>query len=337
MRMLKEAYLYEKREMGAVKCNLCGWRCTIMPGKRGVCGVRENIDGTLFSLVYGKAISYGIDPIEKKPLFHFHPGTTAFSIATVGCNFRCEFCDNWVISQNKEISGESLSPDQVVSMAKQNGCRSISYTYTEPTIFFEYAFDTSKLAHAEGICNTFVTNGYLTPEAIDMISPYLDAATVDFKGSGEPEFYKRYCGINAVSPIFEALEEMRRRGIFIEVTNLIVPGGGDKRAPFVKLVDWVIEHLGGETPFHILRFFPSFKYTRQEETPERLLLDFWQAATDAGLKHVYLGNVRNQKYENSYCPSCKKTIIERWGFEILSMNLDGRRCHFCGAELNFVL
>ncbi|HXX88122.1 MAG TPA: radical SAM protein, partial [Candidatus Acidoferrum sp.] len=217
---LHEAMLYEKKEDKKVKCNLCARRCLINDGGTGFCLVRKNVGGTLFSLVFAKAISACIDPIMKKPLLHFNPGAMVVSIATVGCNFRCQFCDNWMISQEKELSGHNFPPEEVVKTAGTNGCQGISYTYTEPTIFFEYAYETAKLARQVGLFNTFVTNGYMTPEAVKTIAPYLDAATVDFKGGADPEFYRTHSAVPSVEPIFAALKEMRRNDIHVEVTNL---------------------------------------------------------------------------------------------------------------------
>jgi len=331
-----EAMLYEKAG-DAVNCLLCARRCIIAEGKLGACGVRENKGGTLRTLVYGKVASCAVDPIEKKPLYHFHPGTNAFSISTVGCNFRCRFCDNWSISQPERISGEPLSPCEIVSMAKRSGCRSISYTYTEPTIFFEYAYDTARLAKKEGIFNTFVTNGYMTPEAVEAISPYLDAATVDFKGSGDPLFYRTFCGAPDSTPVFEALLEMKRRRIFIEVTNLIVPGGGDLKPPFLKLADWIRDELGAETPYHLLRFFPSYLCSDASQMPPKRMEEFWSIARGEGLRHVYLGNMPGGDFENTICPSCGSVAIERCGFEVLSTNLNGNACSRCGRALNIVV
>jgi len=330
-----EAMLYEKG-VGNVRCRLCARRCVIADGKRGVCGVRENRGGVLMTLVYGKAASCAVDPIEKKPLFHFHPGTKALSVSTVGCNFRCLFCDNWSISQPDGIFGDPLSPEEIVSLAKRTGCRSISYTYTEPTVFFEYAHDTARLAKKEGIFNTFVTNGYMTPEAVEAISPYLDAATVDFKGSGDPSFYRAFCGVPDASPVFDALLEMKRRKIFIEVTNLIVPGGGDIKSPFLKLSGWIRDSLGAETPYHILRFFPSYLWSGSDQLPPNAMEEFWRMARREGLSHVYLGNMPGGSFENTVCPSCGNVVIERCGFEVLSLNLKGNACSWCGRALNVV-
>jgi pyruvate formate lyase activating enzyme len=329
--------LWEKLGSSAVKCNLCGWRCVIQAGRRGRCMVRENQGGVLQTLVYGKAASYAVDPIEKKPLYHFHPGSTALSVATVGCNFRCVFCDNWSISQETHISGEEMPPEQLVHLAKSMGCRSISYTYTEPTIFFEYAYDTARLAHKEGILNTFVTNGYMTPEAVKTIDGYLDAATIDFKGSGDPDFYKKFCGTLDVAPVFDALKAMKKEGIFIEITNLIVPEGGDSKEAFSKLVNWIVGELGPDIPFHILRFFSSYKYTGPDSTSLSGLVELWNLAKSLGLKYVYLGNVMDPRYGNTNCPRCGRAVIERVGMGVASTNLKGDRCAFCGEKLNVIV
>jgi len=332
-----EAMLYEKAGGSAVRCLLCGRRCNIAEGKRGICGVRENAGGVLKTLVYGRVASCAVDPIEKKPLFHFHPGTKTFSVSTIGCNFKCRFCDNWSISQAERITGEPLSPDEIVSLAKRKGCRSISYTYTEPTVFFEYAYDTARLARKEGLLNTFVTNGFITPEAVETISPYLDAATVDFKGSGDSSFYRAFCGVPDARPVFDALLEMKRRKIFIEVTNLIVPGGGDLKPIFLKLAGWIHNELGADTPYHLLRFFPSYLCSEVDPLPPKTMEKFWGLARGEGLRHVYLGNVASGAFDNTICPSCGNIAIERRGFEVLSINLNGNACCRCGYVLNIVV
>ena len=338
---MKEAMFYEKLEGGDVRCGLCNHFCRIKPKKRGICGVRENEDGTLVTLVYGKLIAMHVDPIEKKPLFHFIPGHLSYSIATVGCNFRCLHCQNADISQMPRergiIAGEEVKPERVVAEALAAGCQSVAFTYTEPTIFFEYAYDTARLAHREGILNTFVTNGYITPEAVKTINGYLDAATVDFKGSGNPEFYRHFCGTIDVGPIYEALLSMKEQGIFIEITNLIVPGAGDSADAFSKLVRWVIENLGDEVPFHILRFFSSYRYTGPDDLSMGRLVELWKQARGAGMRHVYLGNVLDGRYSNTICPQCGKVVIDRVGMGVSSMHLNGNRCEFCGKRLNLVV
>ncbi|MCS7124110.1 MAG: AmmeMemoRadiSam system radical SAM enzyme [Candidatus Bathyarchaeota archaeon] len=331
---MREAMLYERLENEKVKCNLCGRRCVIKSGETGFCLVRKNEKGVLYSLVYGKAVSACVDPIGKKPLFHFNPGASVMSIATVGCNFRCQFCDNWTISQEKQIAGRNFSPEEVVKATRDNGCQGISYTYTEPTIFFEYAYETAKLAHQVGFFNTFVTNGYMTPEAVRTIAPYLDAATVDFKGGGDPEFYKNFSSVPSVAPIFECLKEMKRRGIHIEITNLLVPKIGDSIDQIAKIAEWIKEAIGEDTPFHLLRFHPDYKLMDIPSTPIQTLEKAYAAAKSAGLNFVYIGNVPGHPAENTYCPDCNELLIKRFSFEITRWNLTkDMRCPVCGREI----
>lgn len=331
---MREAMLYERLENNVVKCDLCGRKCVINEGGTGFCRVRKNERGVLYTLVYGKAISACVDPIEKKPLSHFNPGASVLSIATVGCNFRCQFCDNWVISQEKQIAGRNFPPEEVVKTAKENGCQGISYTYTEPTIFFEYAYETAKLAHQVGFFNTFVTNGYMTPEAVKTIAPYLDAATVDFKGGGDPSFYKTFSLVPSVEPIFECLKEMKRQGIHIEITNLVIPRIGDSIEQITKLALWIKENLGEDTPFHLLRFHPDYKLTDIPSTPIQTLEKAYAAARNAGLNFVYIGNVPGHPAENTYCPSCNELLIKRFSFAITRWNLTkDMRCPVCGREI----
>lgn len=332
--MRKEAMLYEKLPDNRVRCNLCAWRCVIPEGHTGVCKVRENRKGRLYSLVYGKACSAAVDPIGKKPLFHFHPGALVMSIATVGCNFRCKFCQNWVISQAKEITGRDFPPEKVVKAARDNSCRGISYTYTEPTIFFEYAYDTAVLAHKTGLFNTFVTNGYMTPEAVKTIAPFLDAATVDFKDSGDPEFYRKFIGIPSVDPIYKSTKEMKRNGIHIEITDLVVPKTGDVVEKIRRLAEWIRDNLGKDTPFHVLRFHPHYQMTDRPSTPISLLEKGCEAAKETGLNYVYMGNFPGHRYENTYCPNCGELLIKRYSFEITRWRLTkDMRCPACGQKI----
>ena len=331
---LHEAMLYEKSENRKVKCNLCGRRCLINDGGVGFCLVRKNEGGRLFSLVYAKAISACIDPIEKKPLSHFNPGASVMSIATIGCNFRCQFCDNWVLSQEKKITGKNFPPGEVVKATGDNGCHGITYTYTEPTVFFEYAYDTAKLAHQVGFFNTFVTNGYMTPEAVKTVAPYLDAATVDFKGGGDPEFYRTCSSVPSVEPIFEALKEMRRNGVHVEITNLVVPKIGDSIDRIRELAAWIRDNLGKDTPFHLLRFHPDYQLTTVSSTSIETLEKAYIAAKDAGLNFVYIGNVPGHTCESTYCPNCNELVIKRFSFEITRWNLTkDMRCPVCGKEI----
>ncbi len=337
---MKKAMLWHS-EKEKVRCELCARRCLIAEGSTGVCMVRKNIKNKLYSLNYGKIISMNVDPIEKKPLFHFFPGTKAFSIASAGCNFACAFCCNWEISQicrdskiaRENIAGEHYSPGQIAKLALENGCKSVSYTYTEPAIFFEFAYDVARVARAAGLKNTFVTNGYMTPEAVRK-TRCLDAAVVNFKASGEKEFYRKYMLVPETEPIFECLKEMKKRGVFLEITNLIVPKYGEDVNSFRKLVKRIADEIGTETPFHILRFFPSYRVDWQE-TPLPLLEKFYGIAKTAGLNYVYLGNVPGER-ENTFCPDCKKLLIERVGFSVVN-NLKDNRCPDCGRKINVVM
>ncbi|MCS7096078.1 MAG: AmmeMemoRadiSam system radical SAM enzyme [Candidatus Bathyarchaeota archaeon] len=331
---MREAMLYEKLNDKKVRCSLCGRRCLISEDETGFCLVRKNKGGVLYSLVYGKVISACVDPIEKKPLYHFNPGSSVLSIATVGCNFRCQFCDNWMISQEKKISGHNFPPEAVVTAARDNGCQGISYTYTEPTIFFEYAYDTAKLAHQVGFFNTFVTNGYMSPEAVKTIAPYLDAVTVDFKGGGDPDFYRAFSSVPSVDPIFEALKEMKRNGIHIEITNLVVPKEGDSIEQIRKLATWIKDNLGEDTPFHLLRFHPDYKMTTTPSTPIETLEKAYAAAKSIGLNYVFIGNIPGHPAENTYCPECNTLLIKRHGFEIAKWNLTRNlHCPVCDKEI----
>ncbi len=331
---LHEAMLYKKLSENRVKCHLCGRRCLIAEGAIGFCLVRKNEGGTLYSLNYGEAISACVDPLSKKPLSHFNPGALVMSIAGAGCNFRCRFCDNWMISQSKKAKGKKFSPEDVVKAAGKNNCQGISYTYTEPTIFMEYAFDIAKLAHQVGFFNTFVTNGYMTPIAARTISPYLDAATIDFKGGADPEFYKTYSSVPDVDPIYEALKELNRNGVHLEITNLVIPKIGDSIERIRELATWIRDVLGEDTPFHLLRFHPDYKMTRTPTTLVETLEKAYMAAKSAGLNYVYIGNVPGHPAENTYCPKCNELLIKRHSFEITKWNLTKETtCPVCGNAI----
>jgi pyruvate formate lyase activating enzyme len=334
-----EAYLFETVSNGNVKCNLCRHRCLIKEGRRGICGVRENRAGVLHTLVYGKLIARHIDPIEKKPLYHFLPGSRSYSIATVGCNFRCRFCQNADIAQMPEdqrglIIGDPCTPQEVVAAALEGDCRSIAYTYTEPTIFFEFAYETAKLAQAEGLKNAFVTNGYMTDEALEMIHPYLDAANVDLKAFNE-RYYRDVCGAK-LSNVVETLKQMTSRGIFVEVTTLIVPGLNDDSGELEELAQFLVTDLGPETPWHISRFHPTYKLTDRPPTPLATLLTARDIGLKAGLRYVYTGNVPGEDGENTLCYNCGRIVIERWGFQIRSTALEEGRCRYCQAAIDGV-
>jgi pyruvate formate lyase activating enzyme len=334
-----EALLYTPLKDEKVVCNLCSHRCVIESGARGRCGVRENRSGALHSLVFGKLIARHIDPIEKKPLYHFLPGTLSYSIATVGCNLTCQFCQNADIAQMPSnhqglIMGDDTTPEAVVAAAQKGGCRSIAYTYTEPTVFFEFAFETARLAHQQGIKNVFVTNGFMTPEALEMIQPYLDAANVDLKAFSST-YYKDLCGAR-LTPVKETLKLMRSMGIFVEVTTLIVPGLNDDQGELKKLATFLVDELGPETPWHISRFHPTYKLTNHPSTPLDSLVSARDIGLKAGLRYVYNGNVPGQDSENTFCFNCGKLLIDRWGFQIQKYNIVEGRCRYCDTRIDGV-
>ena len=331
---MKEAMLYEKLGDNRVRCNLCAHRCVIKEGKRGVCLVRENRGGTLYSLVYGRAVSQAVDPVEKKPLFNFYPGTTAFSVATVGCNFRCQFCQNWEISQAVReehlIMGREVSPEQLVANAKRYGSRSIAYTYTEPTVFFEYTYDTAKLAHEAGIANIYVTNGYMTAEMLEAFHPYLDAANVDLKG--DDEFYRQLCGAR-LQPVLDSLKKMKELGIWVEVTTLIIPTYDDDEEGLRRIAEFIAQELGPETPWHVSRFYPHYRMLNVPPTPIATLDRARQIGLEAGLRYVYQGNVPGSEGENTFCPGCGRVVIGRFGYRIMEYHIENGRCAYCGAQI----
>jgi len=331
---MREAILYSKLKKG-VRCDLCARRCVINEGESGFCRVRKLKDGVLYTTVYGLIDGMAADPIEKKPLFHFAPGSSPFSISTSSCNFRCQFCLNYHSSQRETPVGQRLEPADIVKLARQYHCSGLSYTYTEPTIFMELAHDTARIAHEQGMYNTFVTNGYMTPEAIDYISPYLDAATVDFKGSGNKSFYEKYMGVPKVEPIFNALTRLKEKGVFIEITNLIIPQVGDTEADTKILAEWVVENLGSRIPFHLTAFSPMYKMTHLPRTSASTLERHIRVAKAAGLTFVYSGNVTGHDFENTYCPNCGTMAVKRWSVYLKKNNLSKNgRCPNCDEDLN---
>jgi pyruvate formate lyase activating enzyme len=333
---MHEAMLWIK-EGKNIRCFLCARRCLIPEDSCGFCAVRVNKNGTLYTKNYGKIVSMDVDPIEKKPLYHFYPGTSTLSLASVGCNFKCLFCLNWKISQSKTIKGKTYKPDDIVKIANRKKIKIIAYTYTEPTIFFEFAYRTARLAKRYNIKNVFVTNGYLTSDAIKKIGKYLDAVTVDLKASGNPEFYKKYMSVPDVEPIFDALKNFQKHRVFIEISNLIIPGIGDKPEDNRKLVEWVIDNLDSSVPYHLLGFSPSFQMTDIYPTPLETLENFATEASSVGLRYPYIGNIWGSKFENTYCYNCGQPIIERTGIFVNNINLDGDRCPNCGFKINLVI
>jgi pyruvate formate lyase activating enzyme len=317
-----------------VRCDLCAHRCRIPPGKAGICAVRVNQDGELYTLVYGKAISAHVDPMEKKPLYHFFPGSMIFSIATVGCNFHCGFCQNWDISQMSkgprgQIAGQSFPPDQVVAAARRAGCRSIAYTYSEPTIFFEYAYDVALLAHKAGLKNVFVTNGYQTPETVALMKGVIDAANVDLKAFRD-DTYRKVCGAK-LQPVLDAIRLMHEAGIWVEVTTLVVPGQNDSPAELRDIAHFVAS-VSRDMPWHISRFHPDYKMLDLDATPRDTLLRAAEIGKEEGLRYIYVGNLPGTGYEDTHCPSCGQTVVRRYGYSVRN-ELRGDKCPQCGTQL----
>lgn len=333
--MLKEALLYKKLDDNKISCFLCNHHCKISDGNFGICLVRQNRKGVLYSHAYRNIVAANIDPIEKKPLFHFLPGSVSFSIATAGCNFRCGFCQNWQISQRQEFDklggGErDISPEEIVALASKSRCQSISYTYTEPTIFFEYALEISQLAKKEGIKNVFVTNGYMTKEALEMIQPYLDGANVDLKSFSD-SFYRKTCGAS-LEPVKESIKLMHWMKIWVEITTLIIPTLNDSPEELTKLADFIAS-VGVGIPWHISRYHPEYKIDNLNLTPIETLKMAQAIGKKSGLRHVYLGNVPLEG-ENTYCYKCGELLIERHGFSILQQKIKNSRCPKCSSVID---
>ncbi len=333
---MKEAMFYKHGQKNEVVCGLCNHHCIIKEGRRGICGVRENRTGKLYSLVYGKSVAAGIDPIEKKPFFNFYPGTRAYSVATVGCNFRCLNCQNWDISQmpkgmEGKIIGDELSPEKVVSNAKSMECKSIAYTYTEPTIFFEYAYETAKLAHKERIKNVFVTNGFTSTEAIKKIAPFLAAANIDLKGFSE-DLYHKLCGAK-LQPVLDNIRLYKELGVWVEVTTLIIPGYSDDEHQLKEIAGF-IKSVGEDIPWHVTAFYPAYKLPNVSPTPVESLRMARDIGMKTGLRYVYEGNIPGEGGENTYCFSCGELLIKRYGFEIIENTLTDGRCSKCNTRID---
>jgi pyruvate formate lyase activating enzyme len=332
--MIKEAMLYRSLSREKVECFLCNHRCQIVPPKFGTCGVRQNREGKLYTHVFGEVIAAHVDPIEKKPLYHFLPKTTSFSIATIGCNFRCPYCQNWQISQVSKrrggsLAGHKLLPKEVVSQAKSHGCQSISYTYTEPTIFYEYAYETSKLAKEEGLANVFVTNGYMTSEALESINPYLDACNVDLKSFRE-EFYKDFCRAH-LEPVLDSIRLMKKLHIWVEITTLIIPGENDGEEELSQIARFIAK-LDPDIPWHISRFHPNYEFTDRNATPLDTLRKAFSIGKKEGLRYIYIGNVLGES-EDTSCPHCGQVLIQRQGFFVATQKVKDSCCSFCGQPI----
>jgi pyruvate formate lyase activating enzyme len=331
---MKEAYLYEKLDRKRVRCHLCGHGCLIKDGSKGICGVRENRDGMLTTLVYGKVIAMHVDPIEKKPLFHFLPGSRAYSIATVGCNFRCRFCQNSDISQmpadHDRILGDDVPPINIVKMAKDSCSSTIAYTYTEPTIYYEFAHDTARLAVKEGIRNIFVSNGYMSEECLTDIHPDLHGINIDLKAFSE-KFYRSQCGAE-LEPVLNSIKKARELGIWVEVTTLLIPGLNDS-AGELKDIAGFLAGVDPEIPWHISRFHPTYRLTDRYATPPEDIHRAKEIGCSSGLKYVYTGNLPGDEGEKTFCHGCGELLIDRYGYSIRQMSMRDGRCSKCNEVI----
>jgi pyruvate formate lyase activating enzyme len=333
----KTPMLFEPLPGGKVRCTACARYCAIPDGSHGFCFVRKNEGGKLVLLTYGRAAATQVDPVEKKPLSHFHPGSRVFSIGTVGCNWRCLYCQNAEISQEHEVQGRPLLPHDAVAMARRFDCQGVTFTYNEPTIFAEYALDVMRAAKSAGLFANFVTNGYMTPEAVEAIGPHLDAVSIDFKGSGEPGFLRKYVSANGPAPILDSAVRLHEMGVHVEITNLIVPEVGDDPSALRDLARFVHDRLGPSTPFHLLRWHPDYKMMDLPQTPIPTLERLHAIAKSEGLDYVYLGNVWGHRLEHTYCATCGAVAVRRFGFTIQEWALGpGNRCRSCGAAIPIV-
>jgi pyruvate formate lyase activating enzyme len=331
----REAYHY--LQLGEnVKCQVCPNECILREGGRSVCRNKINYEGVLYTLAYGNPCAVHIDPIEKKPLFHFLPATTAFSIATAGCNFRCLNCQNWEISQKspEETYNGELFPEQVVERAQQSGCQSIAYTYSEPTAWYEYMYDTAQIAASRGVKNVWITNGYMNEPPLRDLCQYLDAANVDLKSFREEIYNKLNAG--TLEPVLNTLKVLKDEGVWFEVTNLVVPTWTDDMQMIAEMCEWLYQHVGPDYPLHFSRFHPDYKLLNLPPTPHETLQKAREIALDSGLHHVYIGNVPGAEEQNTYCPACEKLLIERKGFVVSEMHMKDGACEFCGQKIEGV-
>lgn len=333
----KDALFWEKQENKTVRCLLCPRKCFIPEGKRGFCGVRINKKGELFTLAYNNPVAIAVDPIEKKPFFNVLPGTSAFSLSIAGCNMRCLFCQNWHISQKTpdETINYDLSSKDVINLAKKYNCPSVVFTYTEPTIFYEYMLETAKLAKKSGLFVGMHTCGYINPEPLEKLLKYMDFVNVDLKSFSD-EFYNNICGGTHLEPVLSTLKTVKNKGIHLEITNLIIPTLNDSEEMLRKMCVWIMENLGQDVPIHFSRFHPQFKLKNLPSTPVETLKKAYRIAKEIGLKYVYIGNLPGIKEESTYCPKCGEIIIRRVGYSILEKNIDKGRCKSCGERIQGV-
>jgi len=333
---LKKAVLWQPEDGKKVRCSLCNWRCLIAEGGLGRCHVRKNVGGVLYSLNYDKLCAAGADPIEKKPLFHFQPGSKSFSIATPGCNFQCVFCQNWQISQmpytQNDLEGSEYSPEHIVEVAIQSGCKSIAYTYTEPTIFMELCSETALLAKQRGLSNVFVSNGFMTSEAIDFAKPWLDGINIDLKAFTE-SYYRDLCKAE-LKPVLETISYIAQKtDIWMEITTLIVSGKNDSDDELRSIAEFIAKEASIDVPWHISRFYPQYKMNDAHPTDEVALERAYDIGKEAGLRYVYLGNLPGSRAESTYCHSCGALLIDRTGYQVHQNLIDDGRCPQCNAEI----
>lgn len=336
--MKKEALMWDQRDNEVVGCKLCPSYCVLKSGEFGRCGARKNEKGTLYSLVYGGLSASTPDPIEKKPLFHFWPGSGAYSISSTGCNLFCRHCQNYHLSRanSEAVRLRNVTPNDVVKEAKKADCRSIAYTYNEPLTFYEFICDCAKVAHTEGILNVLVTNGYITLEALEPLAPLIDAANVDIKAITD-KFYKEVCGVPRVKPVLDATKAMKEHGIHIECTNLIIPTYNDSPEELRQLSEWVYNELGEETPLHFSRFHPMYELNDVPATPIETVVKAREIAMEVGLQYVYCGNIHGNEGESTHCPKCGNKVVGRVGFSISRWDLNEKnQCNNCGNPINIV-
>ncbi len=332
--MEKEAAYYYTLNDKKVKCTLCPHECILFNGQVGICKARKNINGKLITLAYSNPCAINIDPIEKKPLFHFLPHSKTFSIATAGCSLSCKNCQNYSISQAnpEETTNYHLSPEDVVARALENKCQSISFTYTEPLVFYEYTLDTAKIAHKNNLKNVIVSSGYINPEPLKKLIPFIDAANIDLK-SFDDKIYRKLSSAH-LQPVLDTLMTLKENKVWLEITNLIIPGYTDNLYMIDEMCKWLVNNGFEETPLHFSKFFPVYKLSDIEPTPDKIVEKAIDIAYKNGLKYVYAGNIRGNKYENTYCPQCGEILIDRYGFSAKEKNIQNGKCKICKEKIN---
>jgi pyruvate formate lyase activating enzyme len=340
---MHEAMLYDKLANSRAGCNICQWHCQIAPDKTGVCGMYRNLGGILYNMNYARASSVAVDPIEKKPLNHFFPGSRVFSLGGWGCNFHCLNCQNWQISclnpdfakPGADTDSQEISPENAIKTARDSGCSGIAWTYNEPTMWFEYTLDSARLAKQEHLYTVYVTNGYMSPEALDAIGPYLDAFRVDLKGFSD-DFYQKIAKVPHWKGILEVAERaISKWHMHVEVVTNIIPEYNDDSPQLEAMASWIKEKLGELTPWHVTRFYPQYRLTHLAPTPVATLEKALKIGQQAGLKFVYAGNIPGHASENTVCYSCGRTVVERYGYQVQVTGLNGSKCRYCNARLNF--